>query len=47
MKMLSEIDFYNWTIGFAICKSKKTDHICIMITLLCFALMIMPYDKKS
>jgi len=46
MKVLFERDFYNWTIGFAICRSKKTNRLCVMITLLCLGFMIMPGESK-
>lgn len=42
MRILFETDFSSWTIGFALCRSKITNRICVLITLLCLGLLIMP-----
>lgn len=47
MKTLFEVDLTSWTIGFAICRSKKTNRICILITLLCLGFMIMPGKEHN
>lgn len=46
MKVIHEVDFYSWTIGLAICRSKKTNRLCVMINLLCLAFMIMPGERR-
>lgn len=45
MKFKFEIDWYNWNIGVAICRSKVNTHWCYILTILCLGILIKPFDR--
>lgn len=45
MSVLYEVDKYNWNVGIAICRSRKTKRLCYFVTIFCFGFMIMPGEQ--